>query len=48
MIKPIYKVKLRKAGLKYSIGIPKEIAEQIKSEVLTLTVNRGKIIITEG
>lgn len=48
MIKPIHKVKLRKAGKKYSVGIPKEIAEQIKCVDLELTVEKGKIQITEG
>jgi len=48
MIKPVHKVKLRKAGKKYSVGIPKEIAEQIKSSDLELTVENGKIQISEG
>lgn len=47
MLKPIHKVKLRNAAGKYSIGIPKEIAEQIKSNVLELTVENGRILLRE-
>lgn len=47
MIKPVHRVKLRKADGKYSVGIPKEIAEQIKNPVLELTVENGKIQIAE-
>jgi hypothetical protein len=48
MLKPIHRVRLRKASGKYSVGIPKEIAEQIKSSVLELTVENGKIQIAEA
>lgn len=47
MLKPIYKIKLRKAAGKYSVGIPKEIAEQLQSTTLALTVENGKIQIEE-
>ncbi len=47
MLKPVHKVKLRKAAGKYSVGIPKDIAEQIKSDVLELTIEEGKILIAE-
>lgn len=48
MLQPIYRVRLRNADGKYSIGIPKEIAKQIKSRVMELAIQEGKIVLAEA
>jgi len=34
MLTPFFKIKLRNAAGKYSVGIPKEIGEQLKGRTL--------------